>query len=159
VRTEQQSRSRSRLRQIASTTMISHPKIYARASEFLLYRFFLSFPVSPSLQSFTLFHPHIPFFLHSFLREIMPHGPFRHGRRQGLPNELSRLFGLDTSTDPTVQPTTAIVDSPVAVSVSATSANTPVSPTSQAQPCTYLCLLRIHNNLAPFKPPQLHRLL
>jgi hypothetical protein len=90
----------------------------------------------------------------------MPHGPFRHGRRQGLPNELSRLFGLDTSTDPgTVQPTpTSIVDSPVAVTVSATSANTPVSPTSQAQPCTYLCLLQMRNNLTPLKPPPLYRL-
>lgn len=90
----------------------------------------------------------------------MPHGPFRHRRRQGLPNELSRLFGLDTSTDPgTVQPApTSIVDSPVAVTASATSASTPAPATSQAQPCTYLCLLQMRNNLTPFKHPLLYRL-
>ncbi len=78
----------------------------------------------------------------------MPHGPFRHRRRppvdrqngQDVPNELSRLFGLDTSTDP-AQPTpntapTATVDSPVVVTPATTS--TPVAPTSQAQLCTYL---------------------
>ncbi|KAF8498492.1 hypothetical protein F5888DRAFT_1802691 [Russula emetica] len=71
----------------------------------------------------------------------MLHGPFRHRRgdkfrRQNLPDELSHLFGLGSSTDPgTVQPTpTSIVDSSVAVTVPATSAITPVSPTSQAQP-------------------------
>jgi hypothetical protein len=77
----------------------------------------------------------------------MPHGPFRHGRRaksnpQDGANELSRLFGLDTS----INSPTAIVDSPVAVTLSATSASTPVSS------CTYLCLLRIDLNSLPSSP-------
>ncbi|KAI0277001.1 hypothetical protein BGY98DRAFT_1187464 [Russula aff. rugulosa BPL654] len=59
----------------------------------------------------------------------MPHGPFRHRRRdkpvqQGVENELSQLFGLDTST---TEGPTSTVDSPIAVSVSVTSAKTPVS--------------------------------
>lgn len=87
----------------------------------------------------------------------MPHDPFRHRRRaksdrqdsgNALPNELSRLFGLDTSTDAGQSTPTATVDSPIAVTVSATSAAaaTPVSS------CTYLRLLRIDLNSLPSSP-------
>ena len=89
----------------------------------------------------------------------MPHGPFRHrdksNRQQDTPDELSRLFGLDTSTDPGPDQPTAIVDSPIAVTVPATST---ITATSQTQPCTYLCLLRVLY-LTPLKPPPPHRLL
>ena len=80
----------------------------------------------------------------------MPHGPFRHRRRdksnrqdgkQDGANELSRLFGLDTSTDPATEATpTTVVDSPVGITVPATTANTPASTSS----CMYLCLPRMH---------------
>lgn len=78
----------------------------------------------------------------------MPHGPFRHRRRDkpvqpGVENELSQLFGLDTST---TEGPTSTVDSPIAVSVTATSANTPLSS------CTYLCLLRMDLNSLPSSP-------
>ena len=77
----------------------------------------------------------------------MPHGSFRHRRRrQNVPDELSRLFGLDTSTDPGQSTPTSIVDSPIAVTLSATSANTPVSS------CTYLCLRRMDLNSLPSSP-------
>ena len=73
----------------------------------------------------------------------MPHGPFghrrrQHGKGQDVPDELSRLFGLDSSTADPAQPTpnpapASVVNSPVAVTTPATT-NTP------AQSRTYLTL-------------------
>lgn len=151
VRTGARSRSREIEGKNAATTMISHPKCMRVWRQSFCSRV-SSISLLPSLPFSPSFTPTFLFFL-SFLpsfeiREIMPHGPFRHRRRQGVANELSRLFGLNTSTDPgVVQPTpTSAVDSVVAVTVPATSANTPVSATSQAQPCAYLRLLRIRLN-------------
>lgn len=81
----------------------------------------------------------------------MPHGPFKHrhrdksGRQDGV-DELSRLFGLDTSTDSSQSTPTAIVDSPIAITPTATSSSTPVSS------CTYLRLLRMDLNSLPSSP-------
>jgi hypothetical protein len=105
----------------------------------------------------SLSYPHVLFHFHSFfsVRKIMPHDPPINQRshhrvrvhRQGPgPDLLSALFSVDSS-DITPTPT-SVVDSPIAITVSVTSTNTPLSSTipSVAQPCTCLCLPRMHPN-------------
>ena len=84
-----------------------------------------------------------PFFL--FLpRKIMLHGPIDQRRHHHVnrQNFLSRLFGVDSTSDTTQATPTSIVDSPIAITVSATS--TVSSSTSATQPCSSLCLPRMH---------------